>query len=100
MANISVRLPPEIAKGLEEEARLTARNRSDLVREAVGEYLTRRHKKRIIDQMRQAARALYSNPDAVQEGRERAEEGLEDWLESIEREERAAGIDRDEQWWD
>lgn len=100
MTNISVRLPPEIEKGLEEEARLTARNRSDLVREAVGEYLTRRQKERIIDQMRQAARALYSDSEAVQEGRERAEEGLEDWLESIEREERDAGIDPDERWWD
>lgn len=99
MTNISVRLPPEIEKGLEEEARLTARNRSDVVREAVGEYLTRRQKERIIEEMRQSARALYSNPEAVREGLEMAEEGLEDWLESIEREERAAGIDPDKKWW-
>ena len=100
MANISVRLPPEIELGLEEEARLTERNRSDVVREAVGEYLTRKQKERIIEEMRQAARALYSNPDAVREGSEIAEAGLEDWLESIEREERAAGVDPDEKWWD
>ncbi|MFU8876659.1 MAG: ribbon-helix-helix protein, CopG family [Wenzhouxiangellaceae bacterium] len=100
MANISVRLPPEIEKGLEEEARLTDRNRSELVREAVGEYLTRRQKERMIEEMRQAAKALYSNPEAVREGLEAAEEGLEDWLASIEREERAAGIDPDAKWWD
>ena len=100
MANISVRLPPEIKHDLDEEARLTERNRSDVVREAVGEYLTRKQKERIIEEMRQAARALYSNPDAVREGNEIAEEGLEDWLESILREERAAGIDPDEKWWD
>jgi len=100
MANISVRLPPEIEKGLEDEARLTERNRSDLVREAVGEYLARRQRDRLIDQMRLAARALYSDPDAVREGIEISEEGIEDWLESIEREERTAGIDPDQRWWD
>jgi len=42
MPNISVRLPPDIEQGLEEEARLAERNRSDLVREALGEYLTQR----------------------------------------------------------
>jgi len=100
MANISVRLPPEIEKGLEDEARLTERNRSDLVREAVGEYLARRQRDRLIDQMRLAARALYSDPDAVREGIEISEEGIEDWLESIGREERTAGIDPDQRWWD
>ena len=100
MANISVRLPPEIERNLEEEARLAGRNRSDVVREAVGEYLTQKQKERIIEEMRGAARALYSNPAAVREGSEIAEEGLEDWLKSIEREERAAGIDPDERWWD
>jgi len=100
MANISVRLPPQIERSLEEEARLTKRNRSELVREAVGEYLTRRQKERIIEEMRQSARALYSNPEAAREGLEMAEGGLEDWLESIEREERAAGIDPDKKWWD
>ena len=100
MANISVRLPHEIERDLEEEARLTRRNRSDVVREAVGEYLTRKHKERIIDEMRQAAKALYSNPDAVREGSEIAEAGVEDWLKNIEREERAAGIDPDEKWWE
>jgi len=100
MANISVRLPPEIERNLEEEARLTKRNRSDVVREAVGEYLTRKQKERIIEEMRQAARALYSNPEAVREALEIAEEGLEDWLTGIEREERAAGIDPDKKWWD
>lgn len=100
MANISVRLPPDIEKGLDDEARLTDRNRSELVREAVGEYLTRRQRDRLIEEMKQAARALYSDPEALREGVEISEEGIEDWLESIEREERAAGIDPDQRWWD
>jgi len=100
MANLSVRLPAEIESSLEEEARLTERNRSDLVREAVGEYLTRKNNERLIEEMRQAAVALYSNKEARQEGIEIAEEGLGDWLDSIEAEERAAGVDPDEKWWD
>ena len=100
MANISVRLTGDIEKGLEREAELTGQTRSDLVREAVGQYLTQRERDRLIEEMKKAARALSSNPDAVKESREMAEEGLEDWVESIEREEREAGIDPDEQWWD
>jgi len=100
MANISIRLPPEIERELAEEARITARTRSDLVREAVGEYLTLKQKARMIEAMREAARALYANPDAARAGIEIAEEGLQDWLQSIEREERAAGMDPDAKWWD
>jgi len=100
MSNISVRLPPEIERDLEEEARLTKRNRSDVVREAVGEYLTIKQKTRMIDAMHEAARALYANPDAARAGIENAEEGLQDWLQSIEREERAAGMDPDAKWWE
>jgi predicted transcriptional regulator len=100
MSNISVRLPPEIERGLEEEARLTERNRSDLLREAVGEYLTRKQKARLIAEMKAAARALYSNAETAHEAAETAEAGLDDWLDSIAHEEQAAGVDPDERWWD
>lgn len=100
MANLSVRLPPEVEARLEDETQRTQRSRSDLVREAVSEYLTRRHKERIIEDMRQAAHVLYSHPHAKDEGIASAEQGLSDWLDSIEREEGAAGKDPDEVWWD
>jgi metal-responsive CopG/Arc/MetJ family transcriptional regulator len=100
MANISVRLPPDVEEQLEAEMRLTARSRSELVREAVGDYLTRKQKERLIDEMRQAARALYSDPDAKGDATATAEEVVEDWLASIEGEERAAGVDPEETWWD
>lgn len=90
MANLSVRLPPEVEARLEDETQRTQRSRSDLVREAVSEYLTRRHKERIIEDMRQAAQVLYSHPHAKDEGIASAEQGLSDWLDSIEREEGAA----------
>ncbi len=100
MVNISVRLPPEIEKKLDDEVRLTERSRSELVREAVGDYLTRQQKERIVEEMRQAARALNSKPDAQRDATAIAEQGVEDWLASIEGEERTAGIDPDEKWWD
>lgn len=99
MSRLSVRLPKDVERRLTREAELTGRNRSELVREAVGQYLTQKERARLIEQMKQAARILSSDPDAVRESRELAEEGLVDWVESIEREERAAGADPDEKWW-
>ena len=100
MSHLSVRLPVGVERRLDKEAEITGRNRSDLVREAVGQYLTQRERDRMIEEMKQAARVLSSDPDTVRESRQLAEEGLEDWVESIEREERAAGADPDEKWWD
>lgn len=100
MSHLSVRLPKEVEHRLVREARLTGRNRSDLVREAVGQYLTQRERDRRIEEMKQAARLLSSDADAIRDSRELAEEGLEEWVESIEREERAAGVEPDEKWWE
>jgi len=58
MTNISVCLPSNIEKRLEEEARLTGRNRSELVDEAVGEYLSGRQRKRVIEEMTTDAKPL------------------------------------------
>lgn len=102
VSNISVRLPPDIERGLAEEASRTERNRSELVREAVGEYLVRKERERLINEMRTAARALYSNPEAIAEAHAIVNdfEAVDTTLEQIEAEERAAGIDPDEKWWD
>lgn len=100
MSHLSVRLPEGIEQRLDREAERTGRNRSDLVREAVGQYLTQKERDRMIEEMKEAARVLSSDPDAVRASRELAEEGLEDWIESIEREERAAGADPYEKWWE
>ncbi len=100
MSHLSVRLSDEVQRRLDEEASLTGQNRSDLVREAVGEYLTRRERDRLIEEMKQAARALAADPEAVRESRESTEEGIEDWIEGIEREERAGSGNPDEKWWE
>ncbi len=100
MSHLSVRLSEDVERRLNQEAELTGRNRSDLVREAVGQYLTQRERDRLIEEMKKAARVLSSDPEAARESRELAEEGLEDWVENIEREEQAAGADPDEKWWE
>jgi metal-responsive CopG/Arc/MetJ family transcriptional regulator len=99
MGRLSVLLPEEIEQRLESEAELTGRSRSNLVGEAVGLYLTQKERDRLIEEMRKAARLLGSEPGAISESRELAAEGLDEWLEGIEREERAAGGNLDGKWW-
>lgn len=100
MSNISIRLPEDLETRLGEEAQRTHKKRSELAREAIADYLQRVERERLLADMVRAARVLYANPETRQEGLQIAEEGLEEWLESIEAEERAAGIDPDEKWWE
>jgi predicted transcriptional regulator len=102
MSNISIRLPPEIEKGLDEEARLTERNRSDLVREAVGQYLSERKRQRAIKEYAEEMRRAYSDPEYAAEMRriQHDFDEADNFIAVIEAEERAAGIDPDEKWWE
>jgi predicted transcriptional regulator len=54
MSPLTVRLPKDIERRLDKEAELTARSRSDLVREAVGQYLTLKERERLIEEMKTA----------------------------------------------
>jgi len=99
MSNISIRLPDDLEARLDREARLAGKKRSELAREAIISYLRRCERARLIGEMAREARALYSDPTGQYENREVAGEGLEDWLDSIEQEERDAGVDPDERWW-
>lgn len=100
MSNISIRLPDDLEARLDQEARLAGKKRSELAREAITSYLRRLERVRLVGDMVQEARALYSDGDGRAKDRDEAGEGLEDWLESIEAEERQAGIDPDHKWWD
>lgn len=77
MAAISLRLPEEIETRLAEESRLEGRPRSEVVREAIVEYITRRERERFMAEMVAAARALAADPVASAEARELAEEAIE-----------------------
>jgi metal-responsive CopG/Arc/MetJ family transcriptional regulator len=98
---ISIRLSDELEKQLAEEARISRKNRSDLVGEAVGEYLARKEKERLIEEMRAAARVLYSDPEFLRHEAEIQSDfdAVDDGLRHIEAEERAAGADPNKPWW-
>lgn len=102
MGTLSVRLPEEVEESLEREAEISHRSRSDLVREAIGEYVTRKERDRYIAEMTEAARALYADPAARTEGQEiQADlDAVDESIDHIESEERAGGIDPNEKWWD
>jgi len=98
MSHISIRLPDELDARLEKEARLAGKKRSELAREAIALHLRRLERARFVAEMAREARALYAEPGADEQ--DAADEGLEDWLESIEKEERDAGVDPDDRWWE
>ena len=99
MSNLSVRLPPEITRELDREAELCGKSRSDLVREAVGQYVTRRQRKRLLAQLASEMRTGYSDAAARRESLEIADSTAGDGLAAIVADELAAGLDTDERWW-
>ncbi len=99
MSNLSVRLPPDLEQRLTEQAQLSHKRRSDLVREAVGEYVARMERARLMEEMAREMREAYADPQTQRAQRELAEEGLNEWIESVETDERAGGIDPNEKWW-
>jgi len=91
-----MQIPKEIQRKLEQATRGGRNGRTGLVRET----LSSEKKERLIQEMKKAACILNSDPEEVREGRELAEMGLQEWVEAIEAEERAAGGDPDEIWWE
>ena len=76
MGAISIRIPEEIDTRLTEEARLEGLPRSEVVREAIADYLTRRERERFMEEMVAAARALAADPAASAETRELVAESV------------------------
>jgi predicted transcriptional regulator len=99
MSNLSVRLPPDVTRELDHEAELCGKSRSDLVREAVSEYVTRQQRKRLLAQLANEMRSGYGDAAARRESLEIADSTSGDGLAAIVADEIAAGLDPDEQWW-
>ncbi|MCP5231043.1 MAG: ribbon-helix-helix protein, CopG family [Chromatiales bacterium] len=99
MSALSLRLPDDIDTRLSAEAALEGTTRSDVARLAIDEYLKRRERERFMDEMVAEARKAYADPDIVREALEIAEDTVDDGLDAIIADERAAGIDPDEPWW-
>jgi predicted transcriptional regulator len=99
MGHISVRLPEEVDAVLEHEANLSHRTRSELVREAITEYVARRKRQRFQEEMVAAAGVLAADADARKEALGVAEGSLDDGLD---RDEDGRGDDpagSAERWW-
>lgn len=95
MANVSLRLPDELESRLSEEARHEGRPRSELVREAIAEYIARHERERYMARMVEAAHALASDPAASAEARELAEQAVGQGNDALDR---AEGRDPGEPW--
>ena len=84
MAAISIRLPDDLDQKLAEEVTRTGQPRSQLIREALEALLAKRRQERLDAQLRDAARALVSDPEARQEALELAEDFLAAENEALE----------------
>lgn len=100
MSNLSIRLPPEIDRCLREEARLSHKNRSEIARDAITEYIRRRARERYMADLVQEIRVAYGIPTIRQEAAAIADEASSDGLDAIVKAEHTAGLDPDEKWWD
>lgn len=102
MPAISLRLPDDVEAHLKAEAQLEGKSQSEIARLAITEYLARRERERFMAEMVAAARALANDPQARAEALQIAAdfEAADDGLDRLITEERAAGIDPDEKWWE
>ncbi len=95
MTSITIRLDGPLEKMLEQELRSGEKSRSDLVRDALQEYLKRHKRERFIQTMVEEMKSL--SPEARQEGLDIAEEALPLDNEALELSEGRPPAE--ERWW-
>jgi len=102
MPAISLRLPDDVEANLKAEAQLEGKSQSEIARLAITEYLARRERERFMAEMVAEVRTAYADPEIRREALAIAEEfdAADDALDRLIAEERAAGIDPDEKWWE
>jgi predicted transcriptional regulator len=76
MPALSLRLPEELDHRLEAEARLERLPRSEVVRIAIVEYLTRRERERFMAELVAEAHTAYPDDSIHRTALEMAEEGM------------------------
>lgn len=94
MSTLSVRLPDPLDHDLAREAEEQGKNRSELAREAIAEYVERRARDRFLATLAAEARSLHGSGEAV----EVAEELLAAENEALEVAEEGA-TEPAERWW-
>lgn len=102
MPAISLRLPADVEAHLKAEAQLEGKSQSEIARLAITEYLARRERERFMAEMVAEVRTAYADPEIRREALAIAEDfdAVDDALDRLIAEERAAGIDPDEKWWE
>lgn len=99
MSTLSIRFPEELERKLAEEARLSHKGRSELVREAVKEYVQHREQERFMQDMVDEMREWQGDGATRRESRELSDAMPDDDLDALIRTERDAGVDPDKRWW-
>lgn len=99
MTTLSIRFPDDLGHKLDEEARLANKGRSELVREAVQEYVQRREKERFMQEMVKEMHEWQADTAARQESCEFSDTMPDDDLEALVHTEQYAGVDPDKRWW-
>jgi metal-responsive CopG/Arc/MetJ family transcriptional regulator len=76
MPALTLRVPEALEARLDREASLEGVPRSEIVRDAIEEFLARRERNRLVDSYVQESRALYGNSAGQAEALALAEEAL------------------------
>ncbi len=92
MSTLSLRIPDDLDKQLEEEASRANKSRSELARDAIADYLARKEKARFLGDFVAEARAGYADADISQDAQAIADDFL-----PLENE--ALDVSADDNWW-
>ncbi len=92
MSTLSLRIPDDLDKQLEEEALRENKSRSELVRDAVADYLARKEKERFLGDFVAEARAGYANAELRQDAQTIADDFLPAENEVLD-------APADDRWW-
>jgi len=102
MGAISVRLPNDLEARLNREAELSARHRSDVIREAIAELVTRRERERYLAAYRAEAKVGYGDSALRAEALAFAEDAIAVDNEALEKAESGAArpnASDETPWW-
>jgi len=99
MGALSLRLPDKLDDALSREAELETKPRSEVVRQALVEYLLRMERERFMINMVDAAAALANDAVAQQESFEIAEATVADGMDTVIVSEGENDIHQGEAWW-
>jgi predicted transcriptional regulator len=104
MPAISLRLPEDLDHRLDEEARREGLPRSEVARQAISDFLTRREKERFLAELVAEASTGYANEAVRREALELAEDGIATGNETLDiaedsRPDTPRPEDEGERWW-